>query len=166
MMKLPPYPVFPELSNDRVIMRQANLSDMNGLLEISFYDARPAENIDQAIGMQKNIDRDYANGNSIHWCIEDRVTSAIAGTCGYYRGFENNTGELGCVLRESFKGKGYMSAAMKLAIDFGFQHMGLETIAAISMAHNHQAIRLFERLGFTRTARLPGDEVRFELKAT
>lgn len=165
MIMLPPYPTFPELSNDRVIMRQVTLSDMNDLLEISFYDARPAENIDQAIGMQKNIDRDYANGNSIHWCIEDRITRTIAGTCGYYRGFENNTGELGCVLRENFKGKGYMTDAMKLAIDFGFKHMELETIVGITMAHNHQAIRLFERLGFTLTARLPEDEVKFELKA-
>lgn len=164
-MMLPPYPVFPELSNDRVIMRQVSLSDMNDLLEISFYDAQPAKNIAQAMGMQKNIDRDYAHGNSIHWCIEDRATGTIAGTCVYYRGFESNTGELGCVLRESFKGKGYMSDAMKLAIDFGFKHMGLETIMAITMAHNQQAIRLFERLGFTLSARLPQNEVKFELKA-
>jgi ribosomal-protein-alanine N-acetyltransferase len=163
-MNLPPYSIFPSLSNGRITLRAVTPADMESLMEISFYDAKPAQSIEEAAQMQNRIDQDYAAGNSFHWCIEDLATKNVVGTCGYYRGFENGEGELGCVLRPAFYGKGYMTEAMKLAMDFGFNIIGLQKIVAMTSVHNDKAIQLLRRLQFLQTESLMEDELKFELR--
>jgi ribosomal-protein-alanine N-acetyltransferase len=94
----------------------------------------------------------------------ENSTGKIAGTCGYYRGFENATGELGCVLLPQFRGQGFMTMAMQLAIDFGLNNMGLQRIWAITTKQNSQAISLLERLQFIKTTEIGDDEIEYELR--
>jgi [ribosomal protein S5]-alanine N-acetyltransferase len=150
-MHLPPYSVFPTILSERILLRQIVAADMKDILEISFYDAVQATNVAQAAAMQDKINEDYANGNSIHWGIADRVTHKIVGTCGYYRGFDKAAGELGCVLLPQYQGQGYMTEAMRLAIDFGWNNIGLQRIWAATSCDNAPAIRLLERLDFIKT---------------
>lgn len=164
-MKLPPYQDFPIISDKKIRLRQVIASDMNELLEISYYDAKQAKNVEQAIEMQVKIDKDYDEGNSIHWGIEDISTNKIVGTCGYYRGLDKGEGELGCVLLPQFRGQGLMTNAMQLAIDFGFKNMSLKRIWAVTTKQNNQAIKLLERLNFIKLTDLPDDEIEYELKA-
>ena len=137
---------------------------MNDLLEISYYDAKQAANLTQAIEMQAKIDKDYDDGNSIHWGIEDISSNKIVGTCGYYRGFEKGEGELGCVLLKQFRGQSFMTNAMQLAIDFGLNNMELKRIWAITSKQNIKATKLLERLNFIKLTDLPDDEIECELK--
>ena len=137
---------------------------MNDLLEISYYDAKQAKNVEQAIEMQAKIDKDYADGNSIHWGIEELSTNKIVGTCGYYRGLDKGEGELGCVLLPQFRGQGFMTNAMQLAIDFGLKNMELKRIWAITSKENNHAIKLLERINFIKLTDLPDDEIEYELK--
>lgn len=163
-MNLPPYPNFPIISDNKIRLRQIIEADMKGLLEISYYDAKQAKNVAQAIEMQAKIDKDYDEGNSIHWGIEDISTNKIVGTCGYYRGLNKGEGELGCVLLPQFRGQGFITNAVRLAIDFGLKNMELKRIWAVTSKHNNQAIRLLERLNFIKLADLQDDEIEFELK--
>lgn len=161
--QLPPYSNFPILKGERISLREISDADLEEIIDISFYDAIQATTVEIAGEMQAKIDNDYRAGNSIHWGIVENATDKIAGTCGYYRGFENGEGELGCVLLPEFQGKGYMTAAMLLAIDFGFDEMGLKRIWAATNKKNAQAIKLLERLNFTKVGELPDDEVEYEL---
>ncbi|WP_018478659.1 GNAT family N-acetyltransferase [Pontibacter roseus] len=163
-MKLPPYDNFPTLSGDKITLRQILPTDIQDLIEISFYDAIQATTVEQAAEMQDKINQDYRDGNSIHWGIIENATNRISGTCGYYRGLEKGEGELGCVLLPQFKGLGIMTDAMRLAIDFGLNHIGLKRIWAVTTRKNDKAIQLLERLGFIKIADLPDDEVEYELK--
>ncbi|MHB1148609.1 MAG: GNAT family N-acetyltransferase [Lutibacter sp.] len=163
-MKLPPYDIFPHISDSKIRLRQIIASDMNDLLEISYYDAKQAKNVEQAIEMQVKIDKDYDAGNSIHWGIEDLSTKKIVGTCGYYRGLDKGEGELGCVLLPQFRGQGFMTNAMLLAIDFGLKSIGLKRIWAVTTKQNNQAIKLLERLNFIKLTDLSDDEIEYELK--
>jgi ribosomal-protein-alanine N-acetyltransferase len=160
---LPPYSSFPELANEKVRLRPIVPADIPVLLPISFYNARPAASIEEARLMQQTIDQDYAQGSSIHWGISDQQNGHVAGTCGYYRGFKNATGELGCVLLEHCYGQGYITSAMQLAIGFGFRQIGLQRIIAFTSPENAKAIRLLERLQFTRFAQQSEGEIAFEL---
>lgn len=162
-MKLPPYNKFPEIISDKIVLRQIQTEDINGLLEISFYDSQPALTIEDGIEMQNKIDADYQNGSSIHWGIADRQTNEILGTVGYYRGLDNGIGELGCVLKAEFRGQGFMTKAMKLAIEFGLTNIGLAKIIAITTKQNDSAIKLLERLNFVKTATLQEDEIEYQL---
>ncbi len=163
-MKLPPYDIFPGISGDRVSLRQVQNSDIKDLIEISFYDSVQASTLQHAIEMQAKINADYLAGNSIHWVIVDNTTNAIVGTCGYYRGLDKGAGELGCVLLPKFRGQGYMTPAIQLAIDFGIHSMGLERIWAITTKQNTKAIELLKRLNFIKIVDLQDDEIEYELR--
>ena len=137
-------------------------ADIKDLVEISFYDAIQATTVQKAAEMQVKINKDYFDGNSIHWGIADKLTNKIVGTCGYYRRFDKGEGELGCVLLPQYRGQGYMTAAMLLAIEFGLNNIGLKRIWAITSQHNTKAIKLLERLNFIKVADLDDNEVEYD----
>ncbi len=161
-MKLPPYEQFPEMLSDMILLRQVLPADIEGLVEISFYDARPAATVEDAAAMQDKINADYQNGSSIHWGIADRLTNEIMGTLGYYRGLDKGIGELGCVLKPGFRGKGFMTKAMQMATDYGLDNIGLTKIIAITTRQNSNAIKLLGRLNFIKTGDLPDNEIEYE----
>jgi ribosomal-protein-alanine N-acetyltransferase len=146
----PPYSEFPEILSEDILLREITTEDVPALVSISYYDGNKAANEAEATMMLKKIEQDYILGNSIHWGIEEKSSGKIVGTCGYYRGFKNDSGELGGILLDEYRGKGFMSQAMRLAIAFGFKK-GLKRIFALTSNENISAIKLLERLNFRRT---------------
>lgn len=163
-MNLPPYSIFPSISGDIISLRQILTADIKDLIEISFYNSVQATTLQQAIEMQEKINDDYNEGKTIHWGIADNLTNKIIGTCGYYRGLDKGTGELGCVLLPQYRGKGFMTSPMSLAIDFGIKNIGLKRIWAITTQQNGKAIRLLERLNFVKIADLEDSKIEYELR--
>ena len=162
-MNLPPYNTFPIISSDRIELREVQTSDLKDMLDISYYGIKKANTIEEALEMLEKINEDYTNGNSIHWAIKDKTTNNIVGTCGFYRGFENEAGELGFILLPQYKGKGYMTQALPLWIDFGLRKIGLKRIWAITFKQNEPAIKLLKKLDFKKVAEFDNDEIIFEL---
>lgn len=162
-MKLPPYAQYPKIDSAPILLRQVQTNDLPSLIEISFYDGNQATSLEDAIAFQNQIDQDYYEGSTIHWGIVDKSTNVVVGTLGYYRGFANGTGELGCILHPAFRGKGWMKEAMKLAITFGLNDIGLSKIIAITTRQNHNAIKLLERLNFEKTLDFEEDKIEYQL---
>jgi ribosomal-protein-alanine N-acetyltransferase len=163
-MKLPPCIIFPNITGDKISLKQIMTADIRDLVEISFYDSVQATTVQKAAEMQAKINKDYFDGNSIHWAVADKLTNKIVGTCGYYRGLDKGVGELGCVLLPQYRGQGYMTAALVMAIEFGLNNIGLQRIWALTNRHNTEAIKLLERLNFIKCADLDGNEVEYELR--
>lgn len=164
-LSLPPYTIFPEIIGDQILLRQIVSTDVIDIIEISYYNAVRATTIHEASNMQAAINKDYRNGNSIHWGIADKLTNNILGTCGYYRGLATGEGELGCVLLPQYRGQGYMNAAMLLAIEYGLKTIGLKRIWARTNRQNQKAINLLEKLSFSKVADSEADETEYELRA-
>ncbi|MEJ5091255.1 GNAT family N-acetyltransferase [Sphingobacterium faecium] len=154
---------YPTIKDDKISLRQIMPTDIEDIVEISFYDTIQATTFEMAIVMQERIDQDIRDGNSIHWGIIDHSTNKIVGTCGYYRGLDKGEGELGCVLLPQFRGQGFMTNAMQLAIDFGLNNLGLKRIWAITSNENIKAIKLLERLKFIKVVDLEDNEIEYEL---
>ncbi|KAA9331188.1 GNAT family N-acetyltransferase [Adhaeribacter soli] len=163
-MQLPPYNTFPNIAGDKVSLRQIQAEDLKDLVEISYYDAVQAQTEQQAAEMQAKINKDYDDGNSIHWGIADKLTNKLVGTCGYYRGLDKGAGELGCVLLPQYRGQGFMTSAMLLAIEFGLNNIGLKRIWAATSQDNKKAIKLLEGLNFIKIADWEDNEVEYELR--
>lgn len=163
-MKPPPYDNFPIIPGEKISLRQILHCDIENLTEISFYDSVQAATVQQAKEMQSKINKDYDDANSIHWGIADNRTNNIIGTCGYYRGFDNDAGELGCILLPKYRGQGYMTAAIQLAIDFGIKEIGLKRVWAITTKQNYKAIKLLENLNFIKIKDLKNDEIEYQLR--
>lgn len=165
-LNLPPYPTFPRISDERMTLKEVENEELPALISISYYDGVQADGLETAQAMQTKIDADYNAGNSIHWCIVDNHSKEVVGTCGYYRGFSNGSGELGCVLLPAFYGKGYMSAALALAIQVGIKTVGLNRITAITSQDNKKAIQLLLRLQFVKTTDLNDNQMQFIIPLT
>lgn len=140
--------VIPRLEDERVYLRPLTPSDVADIREISFYDGCAAESTEEALAMLERIEEDVARGESVHWGVFLQGTDTCVGTCGFYRGFAEGTGEIGYVMRERFRGQGIMTAAVTLVVAHGFRGMGLERIVADVAPDNEASTRLLERLGF------------------
>jgi ribosomal-protein-alanine N-acetyltransferase len=163
-MTLPPYKTFPDLSNQRILLKHVPAVDLEEIVEISFYDGNQAINIEDTIEIYEKINSDYSAGNSIHWGIYDIASNKIVGTCGYYRGFKDQVGELGCILLHKHRRQGYMINAMKLAIKFGIEIIGLKQVMAVTTAQNERAIKLLSKIGFVRVEDMQNNELKYALR--
>lgn len=72
----------------------------------------------------------------------------MVGTCGYYRGFIGDVGEIGYVLGEGSRGQGLITESVRLAVDFGFDVMKLAKVVAFTNAENPSSIAVLRRCGF------------------
>lgn len=147
-MVFPPFQRYPKLHSERVTLREMIEADAPFLLEIMTYDGREAKTIEDAGAMIRRIDDDYRNGSGVSWAIIDRASGQPLGTIGYYRGFENARGEVGFILLPAFEGKGYMSAALKLVVQFGSEVLQLDSIIAVTKPSNERAKNVLKRNGF------------------
>lgn len=143
----PPFPTFPDLMNHRIILRELRDADLEQLIEISFYDGVPAKDLIDAQIMNGRIRLDYASGESIHWVVTRASDGEVLGTCGFYRGFKNNYGEIGYVLKKAHQGKGYMAEAVSLMLEFGWKELKLKGIKAITSISNQASINVLIKAG-------------------
>lgn len=146
----------PRLDHPRVYLRPLTPVDIPEIHEITYYDGRAAASTDEALAMLQRIGQDVARGESLHWGVFLNDTDVCVGTCGFYRGFADRTGEIGYVLHERYRGTGLMTAAVTRMIAYGFGALGLDRIVADVAPDNAPSIRLLERLGFRREGEVDG----------
>lgn len=158
-----PFEVLPELADARVRLRPVRPADARAIREISVYDGVPAATEAAAVAMLARIERDRARGEALHWGVCLRGGDEVVGTCGFYRGFVGNVGEVGYLLREAYRGRGLMTAAVRLVVAYGLDTLRLDAIVAHTAADNHASMRLLRRVGFAPAA-APGAGRAFRLE--
>jgi [ribosomal protein S5]-alanine N-acetyltransferase len=151
----------PVLSNDRLVLKEIEPHDAKAIIEISVYDGIYAKNEAEAIHFLEKINHDVARGEALHWGIFLKNTSELTGTCGYYRGFANNSGEIGYVLHPSYRGLGIMTEAVKLIVDFGFDKLNLYSVIAYTDPANSASQAVLQRVGFKKVSSEDAD-LKFE----
>jgi ribosomal-protein-alanine N-acetyltransferase len=60
------------------------------------------------------------------------------------------SGVIGYWMGARYAGKGYMTAAVRAVIEYGFDTLQLNRIEAACLPHNAASVRLLEKVGFTR----------------
>lgn len=151
---------FPRLSNVDLILRRVVPSDASAVQEISYYDGVAAATVEEAAVMLEQIERDYDQGDSVHWGICVRGSDEVLGTCGFYRGYPDNVGEIGYILRVAYRGRGIMTAALRQVVAFGLNEMHLAGVVAYTDPTNAASVGVLKRLGF-REEPTAGEELRF-----
>ena len=138
----------PTLRSARLLLRAPTEADAPALLEISYYDGVRAQDGAEVLDMLQKIGADVSRGESLHWLICLQDSGEVAGTCGFYRGYPENTGELGYLLKAAYRGQGYMSKALRAVIAYGFGTMRLERLVAYTAADNRASVGVLKRLSF------------------
>lgn len=136
---------FPKLITRRLILRELTIDDVDEFHELANFPEQELSR-DQVIDKINSVRRDFETGNGISWAI--MLNDDLIGTCGYYRGFENKTGEIGFVLKEKYRRKGYMTEALETILLFGFEQLNLNRIAAFTLATNEPTQHLLQKSGF------------------
>ena len=60
---------------------------------------------------------------------------------------------IGLSLAEEFRGQGYGGEAINWVLDWAFQHAGLHRIGLSAFSYNHNALKLYRKLGFVEEGR-------------
>lgn len=157
----PPFLEYPELKNDRVHLRDISSKDSNQLFDILFYNQKEAGDINGVLKILKKVDFNYRQGTGINWGIVDLKTSEIAGTIGFYRGFKDDTGEIGFVTKEKFRRQGLTYYSILELVKFGYQKMNLKKIVAYTKPDNFASQNLLKKSNFLDSQKMENGYLEF-----
>ncbi len=156
----PDFSNFPILQSDRIILRETLESDVAEMLVMrsdrrimKYIDREPAKTDEDALNHIRKI-RDMQHTNTgISWVVSLKDDPKLIGTLGFWR-FEpeNHRAEIGYGLHYDFHGKGLMSEAIKLALDYGFGPLGLHSVCANINPENKESEKLLLKTGFKAEA--------------
>jgi len=149
---------FPVLKTERLTLRQLISSDDKEIFALrsddnvnKYLDRKPSKSIDDAKNFIQTINENIQRNDSIYWAITLNGTDKLIGTiCLFDFTNDNLKAEIGYELLPDFQGKGIMQEATSKVIDFGIQHIGLNSIEAYTHSENQSSTRLLEKLNFKR----------------
>ncbi len=147
---------FPVLKTERLTLRQLVSSDANEIFALrsdgnvnKYLDRKPSKSIDDAKIFIQAINENIQRNDSIYWAITLKGTNQLIGTiCLFDFSDDNLKAEIGYELLPGFQGKGIMQEAASKVIDFGIQHIGLNSIEAYTHFENQSSTRLLEKFNF------------------
>ena len=89
------------------------------------------------------------------WVIISKADDQRIGTCGFHKWNKSHQrAEIGYDLSPNAWGQGYMQEAIRAAIQYGFNHMGLHRIEALVYPENTRSLHLLNKLGFKQEGTL------------
>ena len=149
---------FPILRTGKLTLRQLVSSDDNEIFALrsnenvnKYLDRKPSKSIDDAKTFIQTINENIKSNNSIYWAITLNGTNKLIGTiCLFDFSADNLKAEIGYELLPEFQGKGIMQEAISKVIDFGIQHIGLNSIEAYTHSENQSSTRLLEKFNFKK----------------
>lgn len=153
---------FPILKTDRLVLRKLEGKDDKAIFKYQsdkdnfpYVDMPVYTNIEEARSYICKMNNGIYNNKWIIWAIVDRYTDNILGTISIWNiSKEKSKAELGYGLFPGNIGKGIMSEALKLVVEYGFNTIGLDTIEAYTNVLNKKSISLLEKNNFTQKALL------------
>lgn len=151
---------FPELTTERLQLRQMQREDENDFFElrsnpeIMRFIPRPiARTVADAAQLILNINNGIRQNEHITWGIALKSAPKIIGTIGYVRmAKQNYRAEVGYLLHSDYRGQGLMQEALQAVIEYGFQVMKLHSIEGVIDPANTPSARVLEQAGFTKEA--------------
>ena len=149
---------FPILRTGKLTLRQLVSSDDNEIFALrsnenvnKYLDRKPSKSIDDAKTFIQTINENIQSNNSIYWAITLNGINKLIGTiCLFDFSTDNSKAEIGYELLPEFQGKGIMQEAISKVIDFGIQHIGLNSIEAYTHSENQSSTRLLEKFNFKK----------------
>jgi ribosomal-protein-alanine N-acetyltransferase len=154
------FATFPNLSTDRLELRQVQASDAPDLFAVlsdpaamQFYDCYPYTRQEEAEAFIERWRMRFENQEGLRWAVTIKSGNKTIGTIGM--GVQTEwKASLGYELGSSYWRKGLMSEALSAVIDFGFHKAELERLEAQVMPGNEASVALLLKLGFVNEGTL------------
>jgi ribosomal-protein-alanine N-acetyltransferase len=148
--------VLPELETARLRLRQFEPSDVDAFALIT-RDAEVMRHIGhgEPISRQETADSlaliiEAARRRGFgKWALVEKTDGQFVGYCGLATGFVDVGVELAYMLARDRWGRGLVAEASRACLRYGFEELGLASIAALTKAGNARSRRVLERLGMS-----------------
>ncbi len=151
---------FPELQTDRLLLRRLKADDVENVYrlrsdpETMKYIPRPLVTDHEGAMSHINLINERIDQNeAINWAITLKGNPEFIGIIGFYRTqHENFRSEIGYMLLPEYSGKGIITEAINLALQYGFTQMGLHSVEAVIDPENEASERVLQKNGFVKEA--------------
>jgi ribosomal-protein-alanine N-acetyltransferase len=148
---------FPQLTTERLLLRQIQPADAEALFAIlsdeeamRFYGHSPHQSLDETHELIRQIQRRYARREAIRWGVTFKGQDTLIGSCSLHHFGEGfYYAATGYDLNRAFWRQGIMGEAVSAILNYGFSELGLHRIEAIIDIANEASKALLLKLGFT-----------------
>ncbi|MBW4494589.1 MAG: GNAT family N-acetyltransferase [Oscillatoria princeps RMCB-10] len=145
----------PALETDRLLLRKMTMEDAADMFEYAsnpdvakFTTWRAHKSVEDSELFLRAVMDEYRKHEPSSWGIEEKFERKLIGTCGFANWSPSDfRGEIGYALSRKYWGKGYMTEAVRAAIDFGFRTLQLNRIEARCEIKNIASARVMEKAG-------------------
>ena len=143
------------LTTERLVLRPLAASDAEDLHDVyrrpeamQFMDESAHSSASETVKMVEGM----LTGSGTVWTVRTAEDGPALGFVDYI----GNSGVpgMGYMLHPEHWGNGYMSEAVRAALDYGFDEMGLDRVELWISEENRASLRLAERVGFRRRGRM------------
>lgn len=157
---------FPNLESERLIFRAITNKDapvvleLRGNVETMKYIPRPIlKNLDEALNHIKTIQENIECNAGINWAVCLKENHKMIGFVGHFRiKPENYRSEIGYMILPKYHNKGYVTEAVKVLLDYGFNTLNFHSIEAIIDPDNVASEKVLQKNGFIKEAHLVENE--------
>jgi [ribosomal protein S5]-alanine N-acetyltransferase len=144
------------METDRLYLRERTKQMLDELLKLPTNDQLRFLGLESTEQLKSEIVRSQTRFENremkcIKWDLIEKGSQRVIGNCGFHNWYvEHERAEIGYLLYESFRGKGFMLEAIKSIVEYGFNKMGLNRIEAFISPHNLPSKKIIEKAGFTQ----------------
>lgn len=147
---------FPILSTPRLILRQLQDTDSAALYALrstpevnQYLERKPPASIQDIEAFISARNKEIEKNINIIWAITHKKTKQCVGTiCIWNFSEDGSSGELGYELGLAYQKQGFMSEALRAALVYGQEDLGLNQMTAYTREDNLASRDLLERHGF------------------
>jgi len=151
---------FPELESKRLRFRKLTNADapeilvLRGNPETMQFIPRPLiKDIEGALAHIKMINDKIDENIDINWAVTEKGSDTCIGIMGFYRTQpEHYRTELGYMITPEHWGKGYVTEAVNVLLDFAFNSLQFHSIEAVIDSRHIASERVLQKVGFVKEA--------------
>lgn len=158
---------FKNLETERLLLRRVIESDYPEIMELrgnpetmKFIPRPLVTTKEEALNHFKMIDEKIESNEGINWAITIKGSPKLIGIIGHYRiSAENHRCEIGYMILPQHNGKGYVTEAVDVVLEYGFNDLQMHSIEAIIDPDNIASERVLQKNGFVKEAHIVENEL-------
>ncbi len=144
------------IETDRLILRKFRLEDAEDMYanwasdpEVTrFLTWQPHPNVDATKSLLSDWIQRYEDGGYFNWVMELKETGKAIGNISVVKLKENTeTADMGYCMSRAYWGKGLMPEALRAVMDFLFDVVGVNRVAACHDVNNPKSGRVMDKAG-------------------
>jgi ribosomal-protein-alanine N-acetyltransferase len=157
---------FKNLETNRLLLRRVAETDVAEIMELRGneqtmkYIPRPlVTTTDEALAHVTMINEKIENNEGINWAITIKGNPKLIGIIGHYRiQPENYRCEIGYMVLPEYWGKGIVTEAIKVVLEYGFEDLQMHSIEAVIDPENKASEQVLLKNGFVKEAHILENE--------